>query len=81
MDVGTAFKVPSIIPQDLQLIQDIVGDVPIPSTSKAPALPSEVQIHEAVDDSDSDADSEQEVEAGILAGVDEDEAEEPSGYV
>lgn len=82
MDGDSVFKIPSGVPQDLQLIQDLIGDlVPIPSLSKPATSVAPPQKLEADDGgSDSDADSEQEVEADILRGLD-DEVEEASGYV
>lgn len=76
------FKVPSLIPQDLQLIQDIVGELPAPSHRiTSPPKPSEHQ-----DESDSilssdneDASSEKEVEADILGVPDEEEGSLPDG--
>ena len=73
MAAAFPFAVPSAIPQDLQLIQDIVGDIPIPSKGKA------IQEHIHSDHehgTDSDADSEQEVEADILGAI-----EDADGYV
>lgn len=75
------FKVPSLLPQDLQLIQDLVGEIPPPtpplrlskSASPVPLVPRE---EDSIDSSDeSDNDSEREVEADILAGLDDDEDE------
>lgn len=82
---GIAFKAPSNVPQDLQIIQDLIGDlIYIPSSSKPPTQAAEIQnvgkTLMADRDSDSDADSEREVEADILVGLD-DEAEDPSVYV
>lgn len=84
MEGGIAFKAPSNVPQDLLLIQDLIGDlVPEPSLSKPPTEATQTQKIGAPKDDDndsgSDADSEKEVEADILVGLDE--AEEPSGYV
>ena len=81
MDGDSAFRVPSSIPQDLQLIQDLIGDlVPIPSSAKPVILAQTLQkSDDGGEGSDSDADSEQEVEADILGALD-DEVEEASGY-
>ncbi|KAI0828857.1 Gar1/Naf1 RNA binding region-domain-containing protein [Trametes gibbosa] len=64
------FALPSVIPQDLQLIHELVGDIPVQVTSKIvePAVDSD---HDH--GTDSDTDSEKEVEADILGGVDDDE--------
>lgn len=66
MAAAFSFAVPSAVPQDLQLIQDIVGQVPPPSAKKPPD-------HSAYSDhdhgTDSETDSEQEVEADILGGA------------
>ena len=65
------FAVPSAIPQDLQLIQDLIGVIPVPSTSNL----SESSTRSDPDHgTDSDTDSEQEVEAGILVDVREEDA-------
>lgn len=68
-----AFKIPTLIPQDLQLIHDIVG--PDLSATKPPVPSSDTKGKEAdhnIDSSDNDTDSEGEVEADILIGIDED---------
>ena len=82
MDGSNAFKLPSNVPQDLQLIQDLIGDlVPLLSASKPVAsITSQNKAEDDIEGSDSDADSEKEVEADILAGLD-DEVEGASGYV
>lgn len=78
------FKVPSAVPQDLQLIQDIIGVLPVPPAPvhKTPSpQPSSAPQDDNIDSSDgeSDADSEKEVEADILTGiVEEDEDENDS---
>ncbi|KAI0078859.1 NAF1-domain-containing protein, partial [Panus rudis PR-1116 ss-1] len=61
------FKMPSVVPQDLQLIQEMIGDTPIVPQRKTPE-----PIHIPDDDiesSDSDTDSEREVEANIFTGA------------
>ena len=64
------FVVPSIIPQDLQLIHDIIGPIPVASSSK---LSEDSHFSDHEHGTDSDTDSEQVVEADILATVDEDD--------
>ncbi|CDO73451.1 hypothetical protein BN946_scf185013.g86 [Trametes cinnabarina] len=72
MAAPLSFTVPSAIPQDLQLIQEIIGDIPIPSSSTE-------KVDEAYSDhdhgTDSGTDSEKEVEADILGGLDDDDTE------
>ncbi|KAH9947135.1 Gar1/Naf1 RNA binding region-domain-containing protein [Amylocystis lapponica] len=64
-----SFKMPSIIPQDLQLIHDLIGEVvPPPAKDTPPDAPTG---EDSIDSSDSDADSEREVEEDILSGLDE----------
>ena len=76
---------PSTIPQDLQIIQDLIGEVPPPAATKAasPQLTSPTHIDDSVDSSDneSDIDSEREVEANILGQLDSDEDTAPPTYV
>lgn len=86
-DEDAAFKVPALIPQDLQLIQDIIGDFQPPLQAKPPVAsapqfslpgvkPPRKVVEDKADDIDSsgdDTDSEREVEDDILAVVDEDE--------
>ena len=78
------FKIPSTIPQDLQLIQDIIGEIPVStpplrsskSTSPVPLRPI---ADDSIDSSDeSDTDSEREVEANILEGIEDEDEELPS---
>ncbi len=72
MDSAYSFAIPSAVPQDLLLIRDIIGDIPVPSTAKL----SEASTHSDPDHgTDSDTDSEQEVEAGILVDVGEDDVD------
>lgn len=67
------FKVPSLIPQDLQLIQDIVGVPPIPSHQSERLAANHKHDEDSILSSDEDdAASEKEVEADIL-GVPDDE--------
>ncbi|KAL7285083.1 hypothetical protein ACG7TL_000175 [Trametes sanguinea] len=72
MAAAFSFAVPSAIPQDLQLIQELIGDIPLPTASAAKA-------DEAYSDhdhgTDSDTDSEKEVEADILGGLEDDDSE------
>ncbi|KAI0354589.1 NAF1-domain-containing protein [Trametes cingulata] len=72
MAAAFSFAVPSAIPQDLQLIQDLIGDIPVPPSSKVIEEPAYSDHDHGTD---SDTDSEKEVEADILGGV-EDEDEE-----
>lgn len=65
-----SFAVPSVIPQDLQLIHNLVGDIPDPVPARK--IPSRTE-HDEEHGTDSDTDSEKEVEHGILADVDDDE--------
>lgn len=61
------FKVPSTLPQDLLLIQDIVGEYSKLSQSQEKAALEESVASSTDNDSDSDAaDSEDEVAAGLL---------------
>ncbi|KAI0800545.1 Gar1/Naf1 RNA binding region-domain-containing protein [Fomes fomentarius] len=62
MSAAFSFPIPSSVPQDLQLIQDIVGELPPPPTNKL----SEKVHSDNEHGTDSDTDSEEEVEAGIL---------------
>ncbi len=70
MATAFSFAVPTTISQDLQLIQDILGDLPlvhIPQKAQ-----QSLQEHTSSDDehgTDSDTDSEKEVEADILGDV------------
>ena len=70
-----SFSVPSAIPQDLQLIHDIVGPTPVASSSK---IHDDTTYSDHDHGTDSDTDSEQEVEADIL-GVEDDA--KTNGYV
>ena len=75
------FKAPSIIPQDLQLIQDIIGQIspspppPLRSSQSSSPVPPRTESNDSIDSSvDGDEDSEREVEADILSGaLDEDD--------
>lgn len=66
-----SFAVPSSIPQDLQLIQDILGD--LPSSHIAPKVQQSLREQNFDDEhgTDSDTDSEKEVEADILGDVED----------
>ncbi|KAH9849222.1 Gar1/Naf1 RNA binding region-domain-containing protein [Lenzites betulinus] len=70
MAAAFSFALPSVIPQDLQLIQDLVGEIPEPSTSKIIETPVDSDHDHGTD---SDTDSEKEVEADILGSIDDDE--------
>lgn len=77
-----SFKIPSSVPQDLQLIHEIIGEISIPPVQKsASPQPTSVVFDEDINSSDSDIDSEREVEANILGGPDEEEDESPPMYV
>lgn len=76
MDSDTSFKVPSTLPQDLQLIQDLVGSI-LAHAPSAAALPkakqkekedngSSIASSHSGSDSDPGSDSENEVLANIL---------------
>ncbi|OBZ79554.1 H/ACA ribonucleoprotein complex non-core subunit NAF1 [Grifola frondosa] len=86
MDASLAFKLPSLVPQDLHLIRDLIGEVPVPtvlteiSTTSKPSLQDNPinssdsdSDSDTASDTDSDADSEQEVEATILGAVDDED--------
>ena len=65
-----AFKAPSLIPQDLQLIQDIIGELHLP-LSKTPSQLAPPAKEESADEddvcsTDNGGDSENEVENDIL---------------
>ncbi|VDC05793.1 unnamed protein product [Peniophora sp. CBMAI 1063] len=71
MDDTDAFKVPSLLPQDLQIIQDLVGRIPKPEPVESELLVTKVEESDSIasssDGEDSDGEnSEAEVEAGIL---------------
>ena len=78
MDSQHEFKMPSIIPQDLRLIQDLIGDEilkppPVNTTALATAIPIKIKSDEDSSDDEDDSDSEKEVEANILADLDDEE--------
>ena len=80
MDDSDAFKVPSLLPQDLQIIQELVGRIPKPEPVEPELVVTKAEESESItsssDGEDSDGEnSETEVEAGILAV----EAEESDG--
>lgn len=79
------FKVPSMVPQDLQIIQDLIGEIPEVEVRKTPSaeVVSQNNADESLDSSDneSDADSELEVEANILGRMDSDSERSPPTYV
>ncbi|KAI0348278.1 NAF1-domain-containing protein [Trametopsis cervina] len=68
------FKVPSLIPQDLQVIQDLVGDILPSPAPKVEGVDSHIkQEDESIQSSDDeDGASEREVEADILGLTDDD---------
>ena len=57
------FKVPSSIPQDILLIQDLVGPV-IPPTKPVTSL--ETDLDDSIDSSGESTDSAEEVEANLI---------------
>jgi H/ACA ribonucleoprotein complex non-core subunit NAF1 len=66
-DTGTdydGFKIPSSIPQDILLIQDLVG--PIVSSTQ-PVTPSETDSEDSIDSSGESTDSVAEVEANLIS--------------
>ncbi|KAI8990702.1 Gar1/Naf1 RNA binding region-domain-containing protein [Trametes punicea] len=74
MSAAFSFAVPSAIAQDIQLIQEIVGDLPPPPPRKA----SQQNVYSDRDHdhgTDSDTDSEREVEADILGGLQDEDDE------
>ena len=80
------FKVPFYLPQDLALIQDIVGEIPAPTPSRSSKSSSPLPLRPVADDSidssdESDTDSEKEVEADILAGIDDEDEDSPVKWV
>ncbi|KAH7886067.1 Gar1/Naf1 RNA binding region-domain-containing protein [Phlebopus sp. FC_14] len=61
------FKVPETVPQDLLLIQDLVGPIPSPCIDFQRSLGQSRDFSDdSVGSSDNDADSEEEVEADLL---------------
>ena len=78
------FKIPSTIPQDLQIIQDIIGEIPgatppLRSSKSTSPVPLRSIADDSIDSSDeSDTDSEREVEANILEGIEDEDEELPS---
>lgn len=66
-----SFALPSVVPQDLQLIQDIIGVAPAPAPGKTAQSSIADSDHEH--GTDSDTDSEKEVEADILGGVEDED--------
>ncbi|KAI0695625.1 Gar1/Naf1 RNA binding region-domain-containing protein [Cytidiella melzeri] len=65
------FRLPSLIPQDLQLIQDLVGDLPQPPSKGLDTQREDDSILSS--DEEDDARSEKEVEANIFGAVDNEE--------
>lgn len=77
------FRVPSIIPQDLQIIQDIIGELPPPSVKTPTPEPApQDNADDSLDSSDngSNVDSEEEVEADILGQLESEEESTPPTY-
>lgn len=73
------FLVPSMIPQDLQLIQDLVGELPQPQRHEVDVKP-EVEDDDILSSDGEDGRSEKEVEADILGAPDDDDNIEESPY-
>ncbi|KZT08717.1 NAF1-domain-containing protein [Laetiporus sulphureus 93-53] len=74
MASSPTFKVPSAVPQDLQFIHNIIGDIIEPSLPKPLAISRQVSRDDDTDSvADIDTDSEREVEEIILRGVEDDE--------
>ncbi|EKM61596.1 uncharacterized protein PHACADRAFT_248285 [Phanerochaete carnosa HHB-10118-sp] len=75
------FKVPSAIPQDLQIIQDLIGELPPPPVSKLatpePVPRSDIDDSVGSSDAENDTDSEREVEENILGQLDSDSESTP----
>ncbi|KAJ3480421.1 hypothetical protein NLI96_g8366 [Meripilus lineatus] len=69
MEEDHEFKMPSMIPQDLQLIQDLIGD-DIPKPLPIISATAKIEVEASSDD---DSDSEKEVEANILGGIEDEE--------
>jgi H/ACA ribonucleoprotein complex non-core subunit NAF1 len=66
MEAGTdheGFKIPSTIPQDILLIQDLIG--PLISPTQPPSLLA-ADLDDSVDSSGESTDSAEEVEANLL---------------
>ncbi|KAI0094439.1 Gar1/Naf1 RNA binding region-domain-containing protein [Irpex rosettiformis] len=66
------FKIPSIIPQDLQIIQDLVGELPQPLKAEVVVKPK-VEDEDILSSDNEDGQSEKEVEADILGALDDDD--------
>jgi H/ACA ribonucleoprotein complex non-core subunit NAF1 len=67
MEAGTdheGFKIPSTVPQDILLIQDIIG----PLIPTQPLTPPAADPDDSVDSSGESTDSAEEVEANLLVG-------------
>lgn len=60
--MASAFKLPVSVPQDLLLIQDLVGEIP---AAHDPPKPIKLEENDDISSSDSEPDSEGEVEAGL----------------
>ncbi|PCH34237.1 NAF1-domain-containing protein [Wolfiporia cocos MD-104 SS10] len=73
MATTPAFKVPSLLAQDLQLIHGIVGDLASPPSPKSIPPPNDEPVDD-IGSSESDLDSEEEVEALYLADAGDDES-------
>ncbi|KAI0033966.1 Gar1/Naf1 RNA binding region-domain-containing protein [Vararia minispora EC-137] len=77
----SSFKVPALLPQDLSIIQDIIGPLPsqtpILHTAKTESLNDDSIASSSDDESASDEDSENEVKAEILDGLEYCPSERP----
>lgn len=60
------FKVPSLIPQDLLLIQDLIGTLPESSVTAKDVPDSLDSSDDSIASSNDEAESEDEVEAGLV---------------
>ncbi|KAF8560086.1 NAF1-domain-containing protein [Imleria badia] len=65
------FKLPSTVPQDLLLIQDLIGTLPPLNVSKKPVPDSPDSSNDSITSTDGEAESEDEVEAGLAARDDD----------
>ena len=72
MATAYPFVVPSLLPQDLQIIQDIVGQLPPDPVAQKVVEPA---LSDHDHGTDSETDSEQEVEDGILGDIAEEGSE------
>jgi H/ACA ribonucleoprotein complex non-core subunit NAF1 len=79
MDSRTGFKLPSALPQDLLLINELIGPISPLSTYPKPEPQSPHPDDSDIASSNGEGDSEEEVEAGLLDAelvFDSDESEQ-----